>query len=137
MALEGSLRFAFELDQEWAAKKGEIRQVTASIAMQAATMIVHRTPVKTGLFKANWRISIGRLNGQRRRWYDKNGSATIALMQNQIEKYYRMEGFPRINISNPQPYAQKLEGGYSMQAPNGMVAITLAELEYAYNGYTI
>lgn len=80
--------------------------------------IVTRTPVDTGRLRLNWQSSINRpatniVEGQ------TNSDATIGTAKIGDS----------IFIVNNLPYAQRIENGWSMQAPSGMVAVTVAEFK--------
>jgi len=72
-----------------------------------------------GRFRANWQIDVS-LNTSQRDSTDipvPNPAAIAAA-----------KPFGTIWIFNNVPYAQRLETGWSSQAPSGVVAVTLAEI---------
>ena len=59
---------------------------------------------------------------------DKTGAEAISRGGDVIDDYAREAGFPVISVYNNLPYIERLEDGYSNQAPEGMVSLTAAEL---------
>src|SRR4051812_35256592 len=78
---------------------------------------VNRTPVKTGRAKANWIVTRGIFYaGHWLQKTDPDGQATIAKGWRVIN---RMSAYDNCYIMNAVPYAERLENGWSKQAPNG------------------
>jgi len=83
------------------------------------------TPVDTGWARANWAVFIGRNcptkpigeRGKHRLIFDAT-TMTIAVPK-----------FPFIWVYNNVPYIEKLEDGHSQQAPTGMVAGALNNIQ--------
>ena len=98
------------------------------VALEALTRIVKRTPVDTGFARANWQVAPttneGTVDGT-----DPGGGGTIAGGLSDINKV--RVPFGVIWIFNNVKYIAFLEEGSSSQAPQGMVALTLRELEGA------
>jgi hypothetical protein len=97
---------------------------------EALQKIVKRTPVKTGRARANWVVTRSAFYAGH--WFkktDKDGSDTIAKGWRVIN---RMSAYENCYIQNNLPYAERLENGWSKQAPHGMVKITLYELAEKY-----
>jgi len=89
--------------------------------------IVQRTPVDTGRLRANWQTTLNAPASSTLESFDQGRALTDAASV--------LAGYAAGNavyFVNNLPYAQKIENGYSGQAPSGMVAITLQEFsEYA------
>ena len=90
------------------------------IALAAFERINTQSPVDEGTFRANWHASFDTLD----RGYDLNlnatdvqSSVTSATMKISTQAFAGMVLF----ICNSVPYAVVLEGGYSKQAPSGVV----------------
>ena len=60
--------------------------------------------------------------------------ATKARIAGALAAYAAVEGLPAIYITNGADYASDLEDGRSRQAPQGMVALTVAEMGAAFGG---
>lgn len=113
-------RFAEELMPE------QHVQFQQAIAMQALPGVVQKTPVDIGRAKGNWQTTLSTpADGETAR-EDKGGNATISAGSAVIE---RLEFAGTVWLSNNLPYIGALEDGSSGQAPNGMVRVTLGEIE--------
>ncbi len=103
---------------------------TRAAALQALTGVVERSPVDTGRFRGNNRVSVGtRDNGYDLGAADKSGGATIAAGAAKFGT--GMAPFTVIYIQNNLPYAEVLERGNSQQAPQGVFAVTFNSLTEA------
>lgn len=87
--------------------------------LQVSTAIIKGTPVKTGRARGNWQASIGRgatgevsvnsvRSGEAKAIAEVNQKASVAVG----DLYY---------LTNNLPYIERLEYGWSKQAPGGMV----------------
>lgn len=99
--------------------------------------IVEKTPVDTGRARASWNISIGKPDpsvapeGQqpalnRLSAEAKAGAALATLTERGVLDV-------PIFISNNLPYILELENGHSKQAPEGMVALSIEEVDLKMN----
>jgi hypothetical protein len=97
--------------------------------------VIYKTPVDSGRARANWQVTIGAQASGTVELDDKNGGATMS------KATAASAGFSAgdtIYLTNNLPYIRKLEeggypdgpktvGGFSRQAPAGMVALTVQE----------
>jgi len=101
-------------------------QAFRGLALEATGRIVKRTPVDTGRARGNWNIGLGQPDRTLTETVDKSGEATVARGAAMIHQ----AGLDRtLYITNSVPYIVPLEHGHSRQAPAGMVAVTVAELQ--------
>lgn len=122
-------------------KKVEFKEVRKSYAFALYSSIVKKTPVDTGRARGNWNITVG---------HDDTTESTRTTPQfKSPDQMPKVEGDETIYISNNLPYITKLEyggypnppkkgsgktvNGYSKQAPEGMVGVTLANNENIFN----
>lgn len=105
--------------------------ITRHLALQALNGVVLKSPVDTGRFRANWNVSFGTQNLSTSTKTDKSGQETIAAGRTMIDSLTQLNV---VWLSNNLPYANRLENGWSKQAPNGMVNLTFAELQAQING---
>lgn len=103
----------------------EVLLITTKMALDALNRVVMRSPVDTGRFRANWNVAFGAQDTTITTQIDPSGQATIARGTAVIGSY---NSDKIIWLSNSLPYANRLENGWSKQAPQGMVALTFAEL---------
>jgi len=119
--------FKLEIDKAWAAQFDNLKDAVEYIALQAIKKVDMRSPVDKGRFRANWTLSIGGMDAGTSEAIDPSGAATVGKNMAALAAYPDAK-FPVIYLQNNLPYAEPLENGHSMQAPAGMVAITLPEL---------
>ncbi len=91
------------------------------IALDAFSEVILRTPVDTGRARGNWQASIGTIPATRLEQFDPGGAATIASTQGVVAGF---EPGAVVYLANNLPYIERLENGYSKQAPEGMVRLT-------------
>lgn len=95
-----------------------------NVAMEMFTRVVMRSPVDTGRFRSNWMLTINADTEATRDDTDPSGmvayGAALAAME-------AVKLGDRIVTQNNLPYAERLENGWSKQAPTGMVALTVQE----------
>lgn len=121
--------FSFQLSRATEAIKEEIIQKQNRIILKLFSAFVLDSPVDKGSFRGSWFVSYGSPNLQFK--YDSGETylSKSAATQMSID---RMVGFLAgfnggvLWITNNQPYAQRLEYGYSKQAPQGMVRRNIA-----------
>ncbi len=127
------------------------------IALEALRRIVLKTPVDTGRARGNWQISIGGLSRNQLTTESKGAGNVI---EREAKKFAGLEPFDVVYIENSLPYIEVLEfggfeppdpgpskdsrpsrknrilvqGGFSVQAPNGMVSVTFEELQQVFPG---
>jgi hypothetical protein len=104
--------------------KGNVDIVIRKIALDLFKRVILKSPVDTGRFKGNWQVAIGEMPIGTLELDDKAGTATISKMQATV---MGLEAGQVIYLVNNLVYGPRLEYGYSKQAPNGMVRLTLQE----------
>lgn len=126
--------WSIDLSEYAEKKKVEIKKVRKAFAFALYSSIVKKTPVATGRARGNWNISVGSP--------DESISASTVPKFSSVESVPEPNGDESIFITNNLPYITKLEyggypdppkkdggktaGGFSKQAPNGMVGVTVA-----------
>lgn len=106
----------------------QVQQVTQKVAMQALRGVVFKTPVDTGHARANWQTTLGEPTEEVTDRADTRREGNVAEQEG-AAVIARAEPFGSIWISNSVPYILALEDGHSQeQAPQGMVAVTVAEI---------
>ncbi len=95
--------------------------VARKTAIQIANELIERSPVDTGRFRANWMTGYGSVNLTITTDTDKSGGATSGRIAQELAGW---DG-ESATISNSLPYAQRLEDGWSQQAAQGMVGLTV------------
>jgi hypothetical protein len=107
---------------------GNIERAARQAVVLAAQGLIMRTPVDTGRARGNWVFGAGAINYEVvETRMDRSGGATQGAIAAAVMTV-RVASFPYFYVSNSLPYIQRLEDGWSQQAPAGMVKATLAEL---------
>ena len=105
----------------------KIEDAVQVIAMDTLRGVVLKSPVDTGRFRGNWIVSINSPSMEQTPATDASGSGAINKGMAAIEGY-DVETTSRIYIQNNLPYGNRLENGWSKQAPEGMVSVTINEI---------
>lgn len=103
-----------------------VRQVTIKLYSQ----IIMASPVDTGRFRMNWQVSNNTPATSVLIANDPSGSRAIGRMTSYVMTSPEWENFC---FTNNLPYAERLEYGYSQQAPQGMVRVTVARFQRLLN----
>ena len=142
--------FALDLSQ-FAEKAGEAANaVISKICLDLAYAIVLKTPVDTGRARANWQASIGQPVSHTMEFGGDTGSNAVAPNKSRASEFAKANAEAAafqapgnvFYISNNLPYIASLEfglyrpgpntvGGFSKQAPSGMVRISINEISRA------
>lgn len=110
--------------------EGELNAMTRAIALQALTGVVERSPVDSGAFRGNHQVSVNVVDPSFDTLkQDRSGQATIAAGSSEIGG--ARNPYQIIYIQNNLPYSERLEDGYSAQAPNGVYQVTFDSLRAA------
>tara|TARA_R110000851_G_scaffold12997_5_gene44699 strand:- start:9680 stop:10075 length:396 start_codon:yes stop_codon:yes gene_type:complete len=115
-------------------KPDELASVIANITSEAirrteaevAERIIRRTPVQTGTARGNWNSSLNSPDRSINNTADRNGSRQTRKAKVVLQKAELNDTF---YLTNALPYVSELERGSSTQAPQGMVALSVAEHE--------
>lgn len=97
-----------------------------AMALEAHGRLIRRTPVRTGRARANWSVDFDTPAATTTEDTDKSGQATVARG---AAKIARAHAGDVVYLTNALPYIGPLEKGSSKQAPAGMIAVTVAELQ--------
>ena len=113
--------------------------VRKKVALEILTRVVLKTPVDTGRARGNWQVGESAI-GQQTSTLDPGGTAAIeaggALINAtppEQTSIFITNSLPYIEVlenggyPNPAKTGDKTVGGYSRQAPQGMVRTTLVE----------
>lgn len=105
--------FALELKAFADRTKAENEAIAKTALLDVFEEIRRRSPVDTGFFRLNWTLTT-----------DAPGPATPITEALSVTLPPQVVG--RVHfITNNLPYARRLETGWSQQAPNGMVGLTV------------
>lgn len=94
------------------------------VAGEVLQKVVVASPVDTGAFRNNWRVSVGSVDkSSDPSSLDRSGQGAISRGLITISSGGGLGKI--VFISNNLPYAVKLNNGYSMQAPKNFVELSL------------
>ena len=106
----------------------EADDLTKKITGDMLQQVVARSPVDTGAYRQNHRVSVGNVDTS----YDLNDTGNDSLSRG-IRTIQSGGGLGKVvHISNSLPYAAKIEFGHSMQAPNGVYALSFMNVVNKY-----
>ena len=118
------MSFALKVEDWELRSKQELRTIMRKVALELFTRIIMRTPVDTGRLRDNWQVEIGTPSGNVLDRFDPRGQEAINETTSVVERW---DGDTAIFLFNNLPYAMAVEEGWSSQAPQGMVRVTLLE----------
>ena len=130
--------WSLDIDKWCGKSKAKLDDVKRTFAFMLYSAVVKKTPVDSGRARGNWNVSVGSPD------YSVSDSTTPKVQDpSQMPK---APGDTAIYVANNLPYIKTLEfggypnppknpsgktvNGYSKQAPQGMVGITVAKAPY-------
>jgi hypothetical protein len=119
-------QFSVELKAESTKLAYQIDRFQRQLTMSAFRRILERTPVDTGRARASWNISRGTPDESIPPEGYYGPAAAFGKVGALTPSPQRLDD---IHISTNLDYVADLETGTSKQAPQGMLAITVAELK--------
>jgi len=112
---------------QWVTKtERKMDQAVRKIALEMFSRVILRSPVDTGRFRGNWQVAIGSVPSGTLDLNDASGTATVSKA---TAATAGVQSGDVIYLVNNLPYAQRLEDGYSKQAPTGMVGLSVQEFQ--------
>lgn len=102
--------------------------VTRRLTLELFNGLTEKTPVDTGRARANWQVDIGAPAFTEKRI---RGASTAPgrVLPFPAGMKSKIDGTETVWITNTLPYIRFLEEGSSLQAPNGMLALTVAQVQ--------
>ena len=116
------MSFAANLNKLCECAKDKAHIVVRKAAFELQGMMIDTSPVRTGRFRSNWAVGLGAINTSTDAAPDKTGDAAKGRAQAALQGWKPGQ---TIYLSNSLPYALRLERGWSQQAPQGMVRLTV------------
>lgn len=109
----------------------EFRKFQKMVVLDAMKRIIFKSPVDTGRFRANWNTAIGAPDESTTENTDPSGSEAQARCLDVLDG---LDPYDTVYLTNNLDYAMALEHGHSQQAPGGMIALTVVELQTLIGG---
>lgn len=111
--------------------------VVRKVIIQTGRAVIQRSPVDTGRFRGNWQFGISSINTDTSSSNDRGGTLAMGRIAVGMNSWKTGQF---VFITNSLPYARMLEyggypdgpktvGGYSRQAPAGMVRVTVNDFK--------
>ena len=104
----------------------KMNRAARKITLDAFSEVIQMSPVDTGRFRGNWQPAIGSAPSGTIEATDPSGNMVIAKVSGVVAG---MQAGDVIYMANNLPYAQRLEDGWSQQAPAGMVRLTVQRFQ--------
>lgn len=116
----GNKEFGLSLQKFLEKTKINADTVVRNVVFDLQQDVMKRTPVKTGLARANWQIGI-----------DAEPTGTIPLGggNSASQAIANIKAGGIVYITNNLPYILALEEGHSKQAPNGMASLAVQKFQ--------
>jgi hypothetical protein len=102
---------------------GLAKKKAVQLTQKVVNQLIKMSPVYTGNFRASWTVSENTPN-----YFAAQGGSPVSPLAAPTIKVVALADFPVFYIVNGQPYAKRLEEGWSKQAPLGLVRVTIASL---------
>lgn len=100
------------------------------VAGEMLQQVVVQTPVDTGQARGNWRVNVGSVDTSTTDATDRSGQGTISKG---IATIRAGGGLGKVvYISNSLQYIERLNNGWSMQAPVNFVGLTFQSVVNKY-----
>jgi hypothetical protein len=123
----------------------KMTQVGRKVALELFRRVIYKTPVDKGPARASWQVTIGTPATGTVKLSDKDGNAT---MSRAVAASAGFKAGDTIYLTSNLPYIMKLEeggypdgpktvGGFSRQAPAGMVGLTVQEFAQVVNQISV
>lgn len=123
-------QFSLDLSRLVKKAKGNLDLVTQKVTFDLFEAVILKSPVLTGRFRANWQASAGTYGSTPVDSVDPTGASAISGMSSVA---LHTPAGSTVYLTNPLPYSIPLEYGYSQQAPQGMVRVTVTEYQARVN----
>jgi hypothetical protein len=101
-----------------------LEKTRQAVVLELFGSVIEGTPVDTGRARGNWQTSINTPKDSAIGRLDPSGRAAGAELESNLGQLG-----DTVYMANNLPYAERLEEGYSRQAPAGMVRTNFARVE--------
>jgi hypothetical protein len=97
--------------------------VARSVSYKLFSAVIKASPVDTGRFRMNWQTAGAVVPGGIIDAVDQSGNKAVAMAADYV---FKSSDWGEFTLTNNLPYAERLEYGWSNQAPQGMVRVNVA-----------
>ena len=124
------MSFALDVSKFVEKAKKNPEKVMRQVSIKLFSAIIKASPVDTGRFRMNWMASGGTPAFGVTDATDKSGNAAIG---NATSFVLNATDWRDFTLANNLPYAQRLEYGWSQQAPQGFVRVNVSRFQQLIN----
>ena len=124
------MSFALDVSKFVEKAKKNPEKVMRQVSIKLFSAIIKASPVDTGRFRMNWMASGGIPASGVTDATDKSGNIATG---NATSFVLKASDWREFTLTNNLPYAQRLEYGWSKQAPQGMVRTNVARFQQLIN----
>lgn len=124
------MSFALDVSKFVEKAKKNPEKVMRQVSIKLFSAIIKASPVDTGRFRMNWMASGGIPASRVTDATDKSGNIAIGNATGFVLKAADWHEF---TLTNNLPYAQRLEYGWSKQAPAGVVRTNVSRFQQLIN----
>ena len=124
------MSFALDVSKFVEKAKKNPEKVMRQVSIKLFSAIIKASPVDTGRFRMNWMASGGTPASGTTDATDKSGNKATGNATSFVlnASYWR-----EFTLTNNLPYAQRLEYGWSQQAPQGFVRVNVSRFQQLIN----
>lgn len=120
------MSFTLDIKKFVAKAKKNPELVMRSVSLKLFSAIIKSSPVDTGRFRMNWQTSGAIPAGGAIDGVDPTGDNAVGMATTFITNSPEWSAF---TLTNNLPYAERLEYGWSKQAPVGMVRVNITRFQ--------
>lgn len=113
---------------------GRIDTLVQKVSFDLFSKVIMRSPVDKGTFRNNWQVGInqkpsGVVTGKDPGAVNQTGAGSSKAKGKAEGITAKAKGGDVVHMVNNLPYAERIEDGYSPQAPGGVVGVSIAEFQ--------
>lgn len=124
------MSFALDVSKFVEKAKKNPEKVMRQVSIKLFSAIIKASPVDTGRFRMNWMASGGTPASRVTDATDKSGNTATG---NATSFVLNASDWREFTLTNNLPYAQRLEYGWSQQAPAGVVRTNVSRFQQLIN----
>lgn len=124
------MSFALDVSKFVEKAKKNPEKVIRQVSIKLFSAIINASPVDTGRFRMNWMASGGTPAFGTTDATDKSGNKATG---NATSFVLNASDWREFTLTNNLPYAQRLEYGWSQQAPAGVVRTNVSRFQQLIN----
>lgn len=124
------MSFALDVSKFVEKAKKNPEKVMRQVSIKLFSAIIKASPVDTGRFRMNWMASGGTPAPGITDATDKSGNKATG---NATSFVLNASDWREFTLTNNLPYAQRLEYGWSQQAPQGFVRVNISRFQQLIN----